>query len=328
MIYITGGLGFIGTHIADAYLEAGAEITLIDSMVAAVVDGTEYEAHPRCCVLRRPVEEWLADGGSFRGAEYVIHAASHVGPARILRDAGFLGSEMIYVTTAVLRACLDADVPVCSFSSAEVYGRSGLLGEKDDIRVPTNYNARIEYAIGKTLTEAMVSNLALHGLRGFVIRPFNVVGSRQSREGGFVMPTFVQQAMSGRPLTVFATGQQVRAFTAASDLARFLIDHFDDALGSDRKIYNIGNPANATTIWNLAERVVDLLDSPSEIHHVDGKMIHGPLYEEAESFKKLPRLGAATDIGWKPAVDLDALILETADWYREHQDLRGAHVSL
>ena len=328
MIYITGGLGFIGTHVADAYLEGGAEITLIDSMVAAVVDGVDYEAHPRCRVIRQPVEDWLAEGGSFRGAECVIHAASHVGPARILRAAGHLGSEMVYVTSAVLRACLEADVPVCSFSSAEVYGRSGLLGEKDDIRVPTDYNVRIEYAIGKILTEAMVTNLAVHGLRGFVIRPFNVVGSRQSREGGFVMPILVQQALEGRPLTVFATGQQVRAFTAASDLARFLTDHFDEALGSDRKIYNIGNPANATTIWNLAERVVDLLDSPSEIHHVDGKMIHGPLYEEAESFEKLPLLDAARDAGWEPAVDLDALILETADWYREHEDLRGAYVSL
>ena len=107
-----------------------------------------------------------------------------------------------------------------------------MLAEGDDIIVPTHYNARLEYAIAKTLTEAATINSRHRGLRGFVIRPFNVAGPRQSRAGGFVMPTFVQQALAGRPLTVFAGGGQERAFLSATDLARFITDHADAAFES------------------------------------------------------------------------------------------------
>jgi nucleoside-diphosphate-sugar epimerase len=327
VIIVTGGLGFIGSHVVDAYLDRGHEVTIVDSMVASVTDGREFD-RPGCRIVREPIEGWLAGGGSFAGADRVVHAAAHVGPAGILKHAGRLGADIVVATRAVVEACIDADVPLCTFSSAEVYGRSGLLGEKDDIRVPTDYNARIEYAIAKTLTEAMTVNSAQRGLRGIVIRPFNVAGSRQSRAGGFVMPTFVQQALAGRPLTVFANGSQVRAFTAASDLSRFLTEHMDAALDSPNKIYNIGNPANATTIWDLAVRVKELLGSDSEIVHADARLIHGPTYAEAESIEKVPVLDAATALGWQPTTDLDTLILDTARYYTEHRDLRGADAPL
>jgi nucleoside-diphosphate-sugar epimerase len=188
--------------------------------------------------------------------------------------------------------------------------------------VPTHYNARLEYAIAKVLTEAITVNSRREGLRGLVIRPFNVAGPRQSRAGGFVMPTFVQQALAGRPLTVFAGGEQVRSFLSATDLARFITDHLDAALDCDDCVYNLGNPANATTVWNLAERVIDLLDSPSGIEHADARLVHGPLYEEAESIEKVPVLEAASSVGWSPVAGLDELIAETADFYRQYEDPR------
>ncbi|MBA3474715.1 MAG: NAD-dependent epimerase/dehydratase family protein [Rubrobacter sp.] len=321
-IVVTGGLGFIGSHVADAHLAGGDQVTIIDSQVASVIDGTEHEAHPQCTVIRKSVEEFFEDGGSFEGVDRIVHAASHVGPASILQYAGNLGSDMVRCTEYVLEGCVEADAPLCVFSSAEVYGRSGHLGEKDDIRVPTRYNARIEYAIGKTLIEAMTINSARRGLKAFVIRPFNVAGSRQSQAGGFVMPTFVQQALSGHPITVFATGRQVRSFTSATDLSRFLTRYWDAALESGEPIFNIGNPGNSITIWRLAERIKDLLDSESEIVYTDAKQIHGPDYEEAESFEKVPALGAALDVGWKPQIGLDELILETADYYSRREDYR------
>jgi nucleoside-diphosphate-sugar epimerase len=328
MIVVTGGLGFIGSHVVDGYLAKGAEVTIIDSEITSVTNGSEFDAHPRCKVIRSSIEDFFASGNSFKGAERVIHAAAHVGPVGILKWAGRLGPDIVQSTELVIQACLAAGVPLCTFSSAEVYGRSGLLGEKDDIRVPTGYNARIEYAIAKTLTEAMTVNSRQWGLRGIVIRPFNIAGARQSRAAGFVMPTFVQQALAGKPLTVFATGEQIRAFTAASDLSRFLTDHMDVALDSDNRIYNIGNPANATTIWELAERVKRILGSDSPIVHADARAIHGPMYEEAESFEKVPVLDAALAIGWEPIADLDALICETAAYYERHTDLRAADAPL
>lgn len=323
-VVVTGGLGFIGSHVVDAYLAGGDHVTVIDSEVAAVVDGSEYDEHPRCTVVRASVEDYFGGGGTVDEADRVVHAAAHVGPAGILRYAGQLGPDIVSGTEYVIRACLAADAPLCVFSSAEVYGRSGLLGEGDDIRVPIGYNARIEYAIAKILTEAMTVNSLRRGLRAFVIRPFNVAGARQSQAGGFVMPTFVQQALTGEPITVFGTGQQVRSFTSVSDLSRFLTEFWDDALECGAPIFNIGNPSNRSTIEALAHRVRDLLKSGSTIIPVDGKEIHGPMYEEAESFEKVPVLGASLALGWEPRVGLDELILETASYYHTSGDYRDA----
>jgi nucleoside-diphosphate-sugar epimerase len=321
-VTVTGGLGFIGSHVVDGLLAAGHDVQIIDSMVAAVTDGREYESHPRSRVHRMAVRDFLEDRG-FDGAHWVIHAASPVGPVGILADQGRLGGEIVATAQAVADACLESGSALCTFSSAEVYGRSGLLAEGDAIRVPVAYNARIEYAIAKTLTEALTINNRHRGLRATVIRPFNVAGSRQSRTGGFVMPTFVQQALAGEPLTVFAGGTQIRAFLAASDLARFVVDHLDAALDSGEPIFNLGNADNAVSVWSLAERVVALLGSSSPIEHRDGREVHGPLYEEAESLEKVPVLRAAPSVGWRPRVTLDELILQTADFYRTHEDLRA-----
>jgi nucleoside-diphosphate-sugar epimerase len=322
-VAVTGGLGFIGSHVVDALLGAEFEVLVIDSMVGAVVDGHEFEATPGVEVVRAPVEDWLAAGGSFDGFERVIHAGSLVGPAGILKYAGTIGPRIIGSTAAVLDACIAADVPVCTFSSAEVYGRSGMLSEKDDIVVPSDYNARIEYAVAKTLTEVMTVNNRHRGLRGIVIRPFNVTGPRQSRAGGFVMPTFVEQAQAGRPLTVFASGRQVRAFLSATDLTRFVVEFMPAAIDSDHQVFNVGNPGNAITVRDLAHRINELLGTSSPVIDVDPRRIHGPLYQEAESFEKVPVLDAAASVGWQPEVGLDELILETAEYYATHPDRRA-----
>jgi nucleoside-diphosphate-sugar epimerase len=323
-VVITGGLGFIGSHVVDALLAAGRDVTVIDSMVAAVTDGREYEAYPRCVVHRVSIADYFAGGGDFEGVDLVVHAASHVGPAGILRYQGTLGVDIVTTTQQVVNACVDSGAALAHFSSAEVYGRSGMLAEADDLIVPTHYNVRLEYAIAKTLTEAITVNSRHRGLRGLVIRPFNVAGPRQSRAGGFVMPTFVQQAIAGRPLTVFATGNQERAFLSANDLARFICENIEAALETERPIFNLGNPANVTTVWNLAERVIERLGSVSPIEHADARLIHGPLYEEAESFQKLPVLDAAASVGWAPVIGLDALIDATALYYQVREDARDA----
>ncbi len=321
-VFITGGLGFIGSHLVDAHLQAGDSVVVLDSGVAAVAESGEYEDHPRCEVILQSLEDFFESGGSLEGVDRVVHAASHVGPAGILKYAGHLGHEIVRGTGNVIEACIAADVPLCVFSSAEVYGRSGALGENDDLLVPAEYSVRIEYAGAKTLTEIMTVNSLQRGLEAFVIRPFNVVGPRQSRAGGFVLPTFVQQALAGEPITVFASGQQVRSLTAVSDLSRFLTGYWGTAIRSGRQIFNVGNPANRTTILKLAIRVRELLGSNSEIVYVDGKDVYGPAYVEAHSFEKVPVLDAAPNIGWSPQVHLDELILDTAEYYSSRGDYR------
>jgi nucleoside-diphosphate-sugar epimerase len=315
-VVVTGGLGFIGSFVADAYLGAGRKVVIIDSMVSSVIPTEPYDSNPNCTVFKISVQEYFAQGGGFEGAERVVHAASLVGPAGILRFAGRLGYDIVEACQLVVDECIRCDVPMVDFSSAEVYGRSGELAEADTIQVPVDYSVRIEYAVAKTLTEAIVANSRHRGLRGIVIRPFNVTGPRQSEMGGFVVPTFVQQALRGENVTVFASGEQLRSFLSVTDLVRFILEHMDDAIDSGEMIYNIGNPDNEITVRGLADLVKQMTRSTSDVIYADAKKIHGDLYEEAESFQKNPVLGNAPAVGWKPQVDLRDLIQETIDYYR------------
>lgn len=315
-VVVTGGLGFIGSFVADAYLALGRRVVIIDSMVSSVISTEPYDDNPNCTVLKISVEEYFVRGGGFTGAERVVHAASLVGPAGILRFAGRLGHDIVEACQLVVEECLGCDVPMVDFSSAEVYGRSGQLAETDTLEVPVDYSVRIEYAIAKTLTEAIVANSRHRGLRAIVLRPFNVTGPRQSEMGGFVVPTFVQQALQGENITVFASGEQLRSFLSVTDLTRFVVEHMDEALESGHLIYNIGNPDNEITVRDLADLVKEIAGSPSDVIYADAKSIHGNLYEEAESFQKNPVLGNAPAVGWKPKVDLRELIRETIDYYR------------
>jgi nucleoside-diphosphate-sugar epimerase len=322
---ITGGLGFIGSTVSEYFLERDSRVTIVDSLLSNVVDPADYLGrYPRATIIESSVSEYLANGAELSAHDLLIHAASFVGPAAILKYQGTIGQEIVSDTSQIIKACLADDVPLVYFSSAEVYGKSGILREGTDIRVPPYYNARIEYALAKLTSEAMVINSQTQGLRAVVVRPFNVAGPRQSREGGFVMPTFVQQALGSKPLTVFGSGRQKRAFLGARDLANFLAEHVNNGILADGRIYNVGNPANATTIEDLARRVVELLGSESEIVHLDPKTVYGPLYYEAESFEKLPDIGNARALGWEPKVSLEDIILETADFYTRNRDTRGA----
>jgi nucleoside-diphosphate-sugar epimerase len=158
-----------------------------------------------------------------------------------------------------------------------------------------------------------------------VIPPFNVVGIL-AIPGGRLRHAHFRPASSEKPITVFGTGEQVRSFTGGSDLGRFLTDSWDDTLESEARVFNIGNPANRTTVRGLAERVKALLNSGSKTVHADGKEVYGPMYEEAESFAKVTVLKAAFELGWEPRVGLDELLLETAD-YQTHEDYREARES-
>jgi nucleoside-diphosphate-sugar epimerase len=324
-VVITGGLGFIGSTVTEYMLEKGSEVTVVDSLLSNVLEpSTLISTYNSANVVETTIAEYLANGTDIADFDLLIHAASFVGPASILQYQGTIGQEIVSDTSRIIKSCLKADVPLIYFSSAEVYGKSGILREGSDIRVPPYYNARIEYALAKLTSEAMVINSRNQGLNGVVIRPFNVAGPRQSRAGGFVMPTFVQQALGNKPITVFGTGKQKRAFLGASDLANFLANYISDGMLTNGSIYNIGNPANATTIEDLARKVVKILDSQSEITYMDPKSVYGPLYYEAESFEKLPDIKNARKLGWEPKKTLEDIILETASYYRNNQDTRGA----
>jgi len=328
-VIVTGGLGFIGSALSERLLRAGDAVTIVDSMVTNVVEPSHFAARfPNVRIQVASVADFFATPPPLGRHDVVFHAASLVGPAGILAYAGTIGEDLVHATSRVVNACSQSGAALVYMSSAEIYGKSGVLEETADVRVPAHYNARIEYALGKLTCEAMIANSRGRGLRATVIRPFNVVGPRQNRAGGFVMPTFVQQALAGEAVTVFASGLQQRAFTDVEDVVSFLVDYAVPAADREELVFNVGNPHNTITIVDLARRITYLLNSRSEIVFTSGDKVHGPLYFEAESVEKLPDIRRAASLGWSPRKTLDEVIMDTARFYRAGAPNRGTDVAV
>ena len=183
-----------------------------------------------------------------------------------------------------------------------------------------NFSVRNEYSMAKLLSEIVLSNSAkVSDLKYQIIRPFNISGARQLKNGGFVLPTFVQQALEGNDITVFNSGEQIRAFTHVSDIVKgiYLTSVADESLYNQS--WNIGNAKNVSTINELARIVKSKTQSVSNVIHVDPKTIHGPLYEEA--WDKVPDATKAKDnLGWDPVWTKEQIIQDVITYYQTLAD--------
>jgi UDP-glucose 4-epimerase len=201
-----------------------------------------------------------------------------------------------------------------------------MLSESSEKVCRGEYKVRSEYAAGKLLAEIVISNRAKvnEKFRYHIIRPFNVAGPRQMPNGGFVLPRFVIAALTGQPLTVFGTGRQRRAFTDVRDICDAIVE----IAASDHKNeeWNIGNPKNEMSIFDLAVRVVNAVGKSYAINQVNPKLIHGELFEEA--LDKVPYTKKIEELlGWKAQIPIDRTISDTIDFYREKIDL-GYHFDM
>jgi nucleoside-diphosphate-sugar epimerase len=282
-------------------------VTVVDDCRSSVVEPEALDA----LVYVERLQDYLL--GTRLHTDLVVHCAAPVGSAGVLPRRGRIVSEVVETTSMLVERCIEQEIPLVNISTSEVYGFSGTYTEEDVCRVPVRPSARLEYAVAKLAGEFTIMNSVHRGLKGVSVRPFNVAGPRQRSDKGFVLPTFVEQALEKKPLTVFGDGLQQRAFTAVTDLCAFVCDHLKDF---DGQVYNVGNPGNETTILDLANRVLEHFKLWGRIEFTDGKVIHGKDYEEAEGFIKTPDISKALSLGWKPSVGLDDLIEITAAHYK------------
>lgn len=211
--------------------------------------------------------------------------------------------------------CIKRGARLLDISTSEIYGggQSGYCPETTPKIVPAETTIRLEYAIAKLAAETAIINLCRNkGLQATIVRPFNVAGPRQSPRGGFVLPRFIQQAHHGKPLTVFGDGKALRAFTHVEDMASGII--LAMRRGKNGEAYNVGNPANKTNILSLAQTVIRLVGSASEIIFVDPTTIYGPTYREASD--KFPDAEKARlELGWVARHDIEATIRAAYEEY-------------
>jgi UDP-glucose 4-epimerase len=320
-ILVTGGFGFIGSHLIDLLLKEKKEVHVIDNLSSNPL--------PMDYLLKELGHPFnlsydICDVSEFFNKEayqfdLIYHLASVVGPAGILPHTGRIIKQIVDNTYHIVDLALKTKTKLVYVSSSEVYGGgdNGLCSEQMDKVIPAKISARTEYAIGKLASEIVITNISqVNELRANIVRPFNVCGPRQSGRGGFVLPRFIGLAMENAPLTVFGNGKQIRAFTHVAEIAEGIIKV--GKLGKSSQIYNLGNPKNKISILDLAKIVIKVVGSNSDILFVNPKNIYGPLYEEAKD--KYPQSGLAiNELGWKAKKDVYTIVEETYTYMRALQ---------
>lgn len=309
-VLVTGGLGFIGSHLVDRLLEEGSDVVVVDNLSSNVVEPRDYSSS--CRVVSKSIRNWNPRGRF----DDIYHLASPVGPVGVLQYAGRLGYEIVADTQVVASWAMRMEARLLFTSTSEVYGRSGVFAEDEVKHVPPKVSVRLSYGLGKLLSEIDLFALASQQyLWVTIMRPFNIAGPRQSSKGGFVLPRFIEQALTDKPITVYGDGSQVRSFTHVVDLvaAMMMLLRSSKAKG---EIFNVGNPDNKMRIGELAKLVKQLTDSRSPIRFVDPRRLHGKRF--AEAFDKVPDMTKMRRMfGWSPAKDIDEIIADSLEYYRQ-----------
>ncbi len=307
--FITGAAGFIGSHLTEALLDAGHEVTGLDDLSTGRLENlAAVTPHPRFrLVLGSILDADLVDD-LCDGADRVFHLAAAVG-AFIIRDQTLESLRTnIHGTEHVVEAAHRNAARILVASTSEIYGKNTKVGirEDDDRLAGSPLKSRWSYSEAKAIDESLVSAyITERGLWAVIARLFNTVGPRQSGRYGMVIPRFVRQGLSGEPLTVFGTGDQVRCFCHVHDVIPALIALTETEAARGRAV-NLGS-SEQVSITGLAERVIAATGSRSGITRSSYLEAYGDGYEDMQ--RRVPDCTLARGlVGFEPARTLDDII--------------------
>jgi len=317
-VLITGGAGFIGSHLADAYLERGDEVLVIDDLSTGRIENIQHlEGNPRFSYTIDSVHNLPVTAALVDQSDVVIHLAAAVGVKLIVESPVHTIETNVRGTEVVLELANEKKKRVLIASTSEVYGLSTDVPFREDgnLVMGATTKGRWSYACSKAIDEFLaLAYWREKKLPTTIVRLFNTVGPRQTGRYGMVIPSFVKQALAGRPITVYGSGKQTRCFGYVGDVVGALIklmDH-DDAVG---QVFNIGS-TEEISILQLAEKVKELTRSNSEIVFVP--------YDEAyeEGFEDMPRRVPDTTkinqlVGFKPEMTLEGILGKVIDFHRD-----------
>jgi len=317
-VLITGGAGFIGSHLADALVAAGSEVFIIDDLSTGSIDNIAHlKGHARFhyvidTVTHEPVLAELVDR-----SDLVFHLAAAVGVKLIVEQPVHTIETNVHGTEVVLKHANKKKKLVVIASTSEVYGKSADVPFREDADLvlgPTT-KQRWAYACSKAIDEFLaLAYWKEKKLPVIIARLFNTVGPRQTGQYGMVIPTFVSQALAGRPLTVYGDGSQTRSFTFVGDVVRALIALVQEprAIG---QVFNVGN-GHEITIRALAERVKALTGSSSPIVTIPYDQAYEAGFEDMP--RRVPDISKIRAlVGYQPNVQLDEILLRVIDYFQK-----------
>ena len=317
---ITGGAGFIGSHLCDALLEDNENrIFVIDDLSTGSIENIiHHKDDPRFSytidtILNKPVLAELVDM-----VDVVFHLAASVGVRLIIESPVATIENNIKGTENVLELAAKKHKKVIVASTSEVYGKSDRdkFNEKDDLVLGPNYKSRWSYAASKIVDEFLaLAYLKEKKVPVVIVRLFNTVGPRQTGRYGMVLPTFIRQALEGEPITVYSDGKQVRCFTHVRDVTDALIKlaSHPDAVG---RIFNIGS-TEQITILDLARLVKSMTGSSSEIKFIP----YDEAYEEGfeDMRRRAPDISRLESlIGYKPGNSLKDVVKSIIEYQSQN----------
>ena len=317
-VLITGGAGFVGSHLADALLQRGDEVYVLDNLATGSITNIAHlKAHPTFhytidSVTNEPVLAEMIDM-----CDTVVHLAAAVGVKLIVEAPVHTIETNVHGTEVVLKHANKKKKLVLIASTSEVYGKSVDVpfSEAADLVLGPTAKHRWAYACSKLIDEFLaLAYWKERKLPVIIVRLFNTVGPRQTGQYGMVIPNFVRQALAGQPITVFGDGEQSRSFTYVGDVVRAMVALISEpaAIG---QVFNIGN-GKEISINALAAKVKALTGSSSEIVRIPYDQAYETGFEDMP--RRVPDISKIRDlIGYEPTVELDEILTRVIEYFRQ-----------
>ena len=317
-VLITGGAGFVGSHLAEALLDRGDEVFVLDNLSTGSIHNIAHlKDHARFhysieSITNEPLLAELVDR-----ADTIVHLAAAVGVKLIVEAPVHTIETNVHGTEVVLKHASKKKKLVIIASTSEVYGKSAEVPFREDADLVLGPTAkhRWAYACSKMIDEFLaLAYWKERKLPVIIVRLFNTVGPRQTGQYGMVIPNFVRQALAGEPITVFGDGTQSRSFTYVGDVVRAMVALMDEprAVG---QVFNIGN-GTEITIGDLALKVKALTDSSSAIVRVPYDQAYEAGFEDMP--RRVPDITKVRDlVGYEPTVELDEILTRVIEYFRQ-----------
>ena len=313
-VFITGGAGFIGSHLCDALVAEGKEVTILDNLSTGSKKNIAH-LEGKIKVFQGDIRDQKLVESLVGESDLVLHMAAALGVDNILENPIDSISTNFYGSEIVLNAATKYDKRIVIASTSEIYGKNPKqpLSETDDRVIGAPQKLRWTYSDAKALEEATAHALFLtNNLKVTTVRLFNTVGPRQTGKYGMVIPRFVRAAVESKPLKIFGDGSQSRVFCHVSDSVKAIL-----ALSSNDKtigeVFNIGGKGEIS-ILELAKLIIKETNSKSEITFTDYEDAYATGFEEMA--RRVPDISKLTKFtGWEPKLGLDTIIDDVSKSY-------------
>ncbi len=312
-VLVTGGAGFIGSHLVERLLQNGKSVTVVDDLSTGSLENLRgLRANSRLRVIESKISACAELPKLVSHCESVYHLAAAVGVDLVVKSPTHVLQTNLHETEVILDAAAATRVPILLASTSEVYGKSlkPAFSEEDDLLIGPPHQARWSYACSKLMDEFLALAYAKEqSLPVVIVRLFNTVGPRQSGQYGMVLPRFISAAREGRPLRVFGDGEQSRCFCHVSDTVEALM-RLQSCPNARGQVFNIGS-TEEVTIRELAAKVIEILGSRSKIEFIPYSQAYEPGFDDMRRRKPVLEKLVAT-IGFRPQTSLQKIIESTA----------------